>query len=347
MKRLSAVLLSAALLLTLCSCGGPSAPSGSGASGGASGQDVYHLTIGTYNPEASADGVAANAFESYIEEHSGGRIQVDVYHNSVLGDAQTQIEAVTMGTQDFFIPGMELLTSYDPLFNVPQTYFLFESVDQLRAFYNSDLFAQAITNLENQNILLMDKSWMGQQGPFRSLVSTGPLDSYDDLVGDRFRVYDAASYVAAWEAFETATYVVSYSEIYMALEQGMIESFEVPFNTIRTNSFCDVAKYVTKFESYYQLYNIIGNKNKVESLPQDLQQVVYEGSTYAMQAYADNVQENLQSDLDYLVNELGVTYNDQMDYTPFREKMPPIYEQLIANGDLPEGIVEYVAALEY
>ena len=356
MKKMFAVLLAGSMCLSLAACGGGSSsqqaassnsPSQSSGAAAPSSGETYHLTIGTYTPEASADGVAAIAFEEYIEEKSEGRIQVDVYHNSVLGDAQTQIEAVTMGTQDFFIPGMELLTGYDTLFNVPSTYFLFESVEQLRAFYNSDLFAEAVANLESQNILLMDKEWVGQQGPFRALLSTGPLNSYEDIVGDRFRVYDSASYVAAWEAFETATYVVTYSEIYMALEQGMIETFEVPFNTIRTNSFCDVAKYVTKFESFYQLYNIIGNKQKVESLPDDLRQIVYDASTYAMQAYADNVQENLESDLEYLTTELGVTYCDTMDYTPFREKMPPIYEQLIGNGDLPEGIVEYVQALEY
>ena len=66
-----------------------------------------------------------------------------------------------------------------------------------------------------------------------------------------------------------------------------------------------------------------------------------------MQAYTDNVNDNLQSDLEYLTNELGVTYFDQIDYTPFREKMGPIYEDLIASGELPEGIVEYVQALEY
>lgn len=308
---------------------------------------VYSFTLGTYNPEDSADGVAANAFKEYAEEHSDGRIKVDVYHNSVLGDANTQIEAVTMGSQDFFIPGMELLTSWDSLFNVPQIYFLFDTVDHLRAFYNSDMFAGTIANLESQNILLMDKTWAGQQGPFRVLVSNSPITSYDDIVGDRVRVYDSSAQYAIWEAFQTSTYVVTYSEIYLALQQGMVETFEVPFNVVVANSYCDIAKYVTKFESYYQIYNIIGNKSKVESLPEDLQQVLSDAATYAMEAYTNNVQEDLETDVDYLTNELGVTYYDQMDYTPFRDKMQPVYDQLIQEGVIPEGIVEYVRGLEY
>lgn len=349
MKKCLIVVLGLAIIFAFAACGGPTQAdkTAKGSNQKVAGNTVYNLKIGTYNPEDSADGVAAKAFKAYAEEHSNGRIMVDVYHNSVLGNAKTQIEGVTMGSQDFFIPGMELLTSWDPMFNVPQMYFLFDSVDHLRAFYNSDMFAKTIANLESQNILLMDKTWAGQQGPFRVLVSKDPITSYKDIVGDRVRVYDSKAQYAIWEAFEASTYVVTYSEIYMALQQGMIETFEVPFNVVVSNSYCDIAKYITKFESYYQIYNIIGNKKKVETLPEDLQKVLYDAATFAMQAYTKNVQEDLQSDLDYLTNKLGVTYYDKMDYTPFRKKMQPVYDQLIQEGVIPKGVVEYVRGLRY
>jgi len=308
--------------------------------------ESYTFSIGTYNPENSADGVAAEAFKAYVEDKSGGKISVDVYHNSTLGDSQTQIEAVSMGSQDFFVAPMEHMTLYSPLFNVPQTYFLFENIEQLKAFYNSDIFKPAVQALSDANTLLMDKTWVGQQGPFRVLCSTKPIKSYDDIKGLKCRVYDTPAQYATWEAFGTAPYLVSYTEIYLALEQGMIEAVEVPFNVVNANSYCDVTKYITKFETFYQLYNIIGNKKKVESLPEDLQKVLYDGAAAGMQAYADNVKEQLDADLEFLQKEKGVTYFDQLDYAPFRDAMGVAYEKLYASGNLDKDIVEAVKGLK-
>lgn len=333
-------------LLVVCS-GCSSSNSAAGVEPSKAADDtVYTFSFGTYNPEQSADGVAAERFKEYAEEASNGRLKINVYHNSTLGNANTQIEGITMGTQDFFLVSPELLTSWEPMFSVVGLYFLYDNTDHLRAFYKSDLFSDAVANLERQNILLMDKEWKGELGPYRVLVSTDKLTSYDDIKGKRVRIYDNPTQHAIWEAFETSSFVVSYSEIYLALQQGMVGVVEVPMNVVRANSYCDIAKYVTKFPSYIQLYNIIGNKSKVDSLPEDLQQVIYKASTEAGIAYTARVNEQLQEDLAFL-EEKGVTINNDMDLAPFRKKMEPVYEMLTKNGTIPEGIVEAVRTLKY
>lgn len=307
---------------------------------------VYTLSFGTYNPENSADGIAAERFKEYAEETSGGRLEVNVYHNSTLGDSTTQIEGITMGTQDFFLVSPELLTSWEPKFSIVGLYFLYDNTEHLRAFYKSELFSDAINNLENQNILLMDKEWKGELGPYRVLVSSNKIDSYDDIKGKRVRIYENPVQQAIWNAFETSAFVVSYSEIYLALQQGMVSVVEVPMNVVRANSYCDIAKYVIKFPSYIQLYNIIGNKSKVDSLPEDLQEILYDAATEAGIAYTKEVNRQLDEDLVFL-KEKGINFKDDLDLEPFRKKMEPVYESLVKDGTIPDSIVEKVRELEY
>lgn len=307
---------------------------------------VYTLSFGTYNPEQSADGVAAERFKEYAEEASNGRLEINIYHNSTLGDSTTQIEGITMGTQDFFLVSPELLTPWEPSFSIVGLYFLFDNTEHLRAFYKSELFADAIENLANQNMIFMDNEWKGELGPYRVLVSKDKIDSYNDLKGKRVRIYENPVQEAIWNSFETSIFVVSYSEIYLALQQGMVNVTEVPMNVVRANSYYDIAKYITKFQSYIQLYNIIGNKSKVETLPEELQQILYKAANEAGIAYTEKVNQQLKEDITFLEEE-GVTFNNDLDLTPFRERMEPVYEMLIEDGTIPEGIIEDVRDLKY
>lgn len=59
--------------------------------------EIRTLTIGTYNSTESPDGKAAEFFKKYIEENSNGQLEVEIYHNSVLGDSNDQIEGTMMG----------------------------------------------------------------------------------------------------------------------------------------------------------------------------------------------------------------------------------------------------------
>ena len=110
MKRIS-LFLAAIMLMSLCiGCGqkasDPPSTSEENADMIAPDWKGATLTLGTLNPEGNADSVAAQWFADQLSEKTGGRLKVNVYPHAQLGNQSVQIEALTMGTQDFFIGGM-------------------------------------------------------------------------------------------------------------------------------------------------------------------------------------------------------------------------------------------------
>lgn len=364
MKRFLSISLVLVLLLAVTGCGGSDSSSPPPASSGAAAvtsseapadsppqpaaadDTVYTLTFGTYNPSSGPDGQSAERFKEYAEEKSGGRLVVNIYHNSQLGDSNTQLENVMMGTQDFFLVSPDLLTPWEPMFGTVGLFYVFEDEDHLRKYYQSDLFAPALETIASHNLMFVNREWNFIMGPFRALVSRRPVNSFADLNNMRARVFDTTMMHRAWgDAFKCQTFVVAYNEIYLALEQGMIECFEVPMNVVRENSYCEVAKYVTATYSYPQLYNIVGSKSKMDSLPEDLREIVYEAAYAAGETYTSLVREAGENDIAYLESELGVTFFDELDLQPFYDAMAEVYVIMEENGELEPGLIDKIKAL--
>ncbi len=180
---------------------------------------------------------------------SGGRIKVDVYHNNQLGDTNGQIENVIMGTQDIFPHRIDPLMQWAPAVKYCSVYFLFESDQHLLNFLNSDIMQAGYNTLLENNIMILDDKWSFKQAPYRVMCSTVPFNSFDDIKGHE------GALPLKWRPSRrpgrlgAATVTVSMSELYMAVQQGMVQGFEMPASTIKANAYYEVAKYLTKTDS--------------------------------------------------------------------------------------------------
>lgn len=307
--------------------------------------EIRTLTIGTYNSTESPDGKAAEFFKKYIEENSNGQLEVEIYHNSVLGDSNDQIEGTMMGSQDMFMVSSELLAPWAPRANLVSSLYLFRDDNHLLSFLNSDLFDPVHEQLAENNIMLLNEEWNWVQGPFRVLVSKKPVKDIEDLQSVKMRVFENTVYRQAWESFGTNPITVSYPEIYMGLQQGLIDALEVPMNVVRDNNYTEVAKYITRMNSYPQRYQIIMNTDTFNELSEDLQKVVREATYKAGEEFSKIVQEKLDEDIDYLQQEHGVEYYDEIDLAPFEKTMEELYKKLEKQGEIEEGIIEKIKDL--
>ena len=80
-------------------------------------------------------------------------------------------------------------------------------------------------------------------------------------------------------------------------------------------------------------------------LSEALQQILHDGAYAAGALYSETVENDWQSDLDYMIKEGGVTWVDDMDLTPFREAMTKIYAEWEDSGYFEKGIVEKIKAM--
>ena len=303
------------------------------------------ISVGTCSASTSPDGQAMEFFKQYVEEKTGGDIAVDVYHNNQLGDTNAQIEGIITGTQDILLQGIDPLMQWAPEIKYCSVSYLFKNDDHLVKFLNSDILANSYETLSKNNIMFLDDHWCFKQGPYRMLVSTVPVSSFADLKGLKVRVPEVETLQKTWSAFGTATITMSMSEIYMALESGMIQAFEIPASQIRDNGYCEVAKYLIKTDSFPQRFALIMNKAKFEKLSPENQQILREAAYAAGAEYSRIIEENFEADLEYMQKEMGVTFVGDMDLDPFREAMKTLYAEWEESGYFEKGIVAKIEAL--
>jgi len=306
---------------------------------------TFTLSVGTYSAYNSSDGMTMEYFKKNVEEATNGAIEVNVYHNNALGNTNTQIENVIMGTQDIFLVGTGPLSQWVPEIKYLSIPYLWRDDEHLIAFLNSDILDPSIKSFADKNVMFLDDQWRFVQGPFRVIVSTVPINSFEDLKGLKMRVPEVETQQKSWSAFGCNPITIAYSEVYLALETGMAQALTCPFSSVRAESFCEVAKYIIRTDTWPQRYALIMSKSKFDSMPEEYQQILREVAYDCGDYFSQLILDDFDSDLDYLVNELGAIYKDDLDLEPFRKTMEQLYIEWEKSGYLKPGITEKIKSL--
>lgn len=247
MKKLFSLLLTCALVLSLAACGGGnSGNSGtSGTSGNAAdaaGDPKVTLVYAEVNPLDTIVGKTASEFKRLVEEKSGGSIIIDVRDSGVLGSENDVLDAIVGGDDSIDMSRISAfaLTSYGAkksmLLSIPYT---FENRDHWWAFANSDLAAEFLN--EPQEIgLPLRGIFYGEEG-FRHFFSRTPINSIQDLNGMKIRVSNDPIMNGMVEGLGGSPTVVSFGELYSALNTGVCDAAEQPIANYKSNAFPEVA----------------------------------------------------------------------------------------------------------
>ena len=177
-----------------------------------------------------------------MEELSGGSIEVDVRYSGVLGSENDVLDAIVGGDDSIDMSRISAfaLTSYGAkksmLLSIP---FTFVSRDHWWAFANSDLAAEFLN--EPQEIgLPLRGVFYGEEG-FRHFFANKPINSIDDLKGMKIRVSNDPVMNGMVEGLGGSPTVVSFGELYSALNTGVCDAAEQPIANYKSNAFNEVA----------------------------------------------------------------------------------------------------------
>ena len=187
MRKYTAIGLALAMLAGLSACGNDS--------GGGSGEaGEYRLVIGTTIQDDSASGIALlEYFEPYIEENSGGRIQVEVQNNSVLGGDRELFEALQLNTVQATFGPMSTLSNFEPNYQVCDFPFLFTTKEQAYEHLDGEFGTKLAENLPNVGMRLLAYG----ENAFRNISnSSHPIETIDDLTGLKIRVMESPVNIA-------------------------------------------------------------------------------------------------------------------------------------------------------
>ena len=257
MKKLLCALLTLVMVLSLAACGGNKAGSdnaGGSNNAGSSGTqepadtgDVANdpkvtLVYAEVNPLDTIVGQTASEFKRLVEEKSGGSITIDVRDSGVLGSENDVLDAIVGGDDSIDMSRISAfaLTSYGAkksmLLSIPYT---FENRDHWWAFANSDL-AQEFLKEPQEIGLPLRGIFYGEEG-FRHFFANKPINGIEDLNGMKIRVSNDPVMNGMVEGLGGSPTVVSFGELYSALNTGVCDAAEQPIANYKSNAFPEVA----------------------------------------------------------------------------------------------------------
>ena len=244
-----------AAALALTACGGSSnsaaststaasstAASAAGDATAAANDPKVTLVYAEVNPLDTIVGQTATHFKEKVEELTGGSVVIDVQASGVLGSENDVLDAILGGSTSIDISRISAfaLTSYgcnkSKLLSIP---FTFENRAHFWNFANSDL-APEFLNEPQELGLPVRGVFYGEEG-FRHFFTVNPVSGIDDFKGLKLRVSNDPVMNGMVEGLGANPTVVSFGELYSALQTGVVDGAEQPIANYKSNAFPEVA----------------------------------------------------------------------------------------------------------
>jgi len=227
-------------------------------------------------------GKGAAKFEELAELYTDGAVDVEVYPNSQLYKDKEEMEALQLGAVQMLAPS---LAKFGPLgvreFEVFDLPFIFADYDALRKVTQGEVGAQLLAKLEDKGISGL-AYW---DNGFKIMSANSPLKTPDDFLGLKMRIQSSKVIEAYMNKLGAVPQVMAFSEVYQALQTGVVDGTENPPSNMYTQKMNEVQDHATVSNHGYLGYAVIVNKQFWDGLPEDvregLDKAMLEATEYA------------------------------------------------------------------
>ncbi|GAW91947.1 TRAP transporter substrate-binding protein [Calderihabitans maritimus] len=278
-------------------------------------------------------------FKAVVEEKTGGKIKVEIYPNNQLGNEQEFIEGVQLGNIEMAMTG-NMWENTVPQFRIMQLPYMFVNYEHANAVLNGPIGERIYKYLEPLNVKVLASFPNG----FRVVSNNKrPITSIEDCKGIKLRVFQGETIIKEMKALGFDTVVMNFSEIFTALQQGVVDGQDNPLATSYYAGFYDVQKYVAITNHMYSPGYIVINMDVWNSLTEDEKALVEEAAQNTAEAILNAVRDQEEEIIkDITEKGVEVTYPD---LKPFIERVKPIVDEYIEKYPETEDIIKDIQKL--
>jgi C4-dicarboxylate-binding protein DctP len=212
-------------------------------------------------------GKGAIKFKELAEKYTNGKVVVEVYPNSQLYKDNEELQALQLGAVQLLAPS---LAKFGPLgvreFEVFDLPFILPSKAALRKVTDGPLGAKLLGLLDPKGI----KGLAYWDNGFKAMSANKPLRLPEDFRGLKMRIQSSKVLEAQMRALGAIPQVMAFSEVYQALQTGVVDGTENPPSNEYTQKMHEVQKYTMLSEHGYVGYAVIANKKFWDGLPPDI-----------------------------------------------------------------------------
>jgi len=299
------------------------------------------LTFAEVNPLDTIVGQMDTAFKDKVEELSGGQIQIDLQASGVLGAEQDVLDSMLGGGGTIQMSRISAfaLTNYggqkSSLLSVP---FTFVSRDHFWKFAESDL-AEEILMEPHENGTGVRGLFYGEEG-FRHFFTVKEVADMEDLSGMKIRVSNDPIMNGLVEGLGASPTVVSFGELYSALQTGVVDAAEQPIANYKSNAFQEVAPNLILDGHTLGAVQVIITDQAWDSLTEEQQGWITEASEYASN-FCHEISEKAENEVLEELKGQGVNVVEVSDITKWQEACKKVIEDSTKdNAELYQKIVD-------
>ena len=275
-KKLLAFVLIMVMIFTMAACGDNS----DGGDATVDDGQTYTLRFAHGSSTSEPIHLAAEYMAEQLEERSNGRITMEIYPSATLADQVPACEMMMDGTLDFFGGSVVAVENYLDAFKIVDLPYLVSDYESADALYDGEIGAELDAMLPE--IGLENLGWC-EYGFRNTFNNIRPIESADDLKGIKMRAIESSISVGMWTAFGTDPTVMGWSDVYTGLQMGTVDGADGPNALFASAQMETVVKYMSTTQHMYTPGVILASKQTMDSLPEDLAELVREVGAEAAQ----------------------------------------------------------------
>ena len=310
MLAVTGIFLSTTLLT---GCGGGDKKAAAPAAGGADKKIV--IKCGTEAAASHPESKGAQKLAELVKAKSNGSIEIQVFDSAKLGSMKERCEGMRMGTVDMGTSSAGFLASYVPvmgLFDLPYIYK--DKAHEFRVF-DGDIGKQIDKKMQEKGFRAICYFDMGSRQVTNNVK---PINTLADMKNMKIRTPQTDASIQGFKALGAAPTPMAFSEVYMALQQKVVDGQENPLSIIMSNKFYEVQKYLsmTNHQLFIQVLSM--SEKTWKKLSPNQQKIMMECAKEA-QAYEREIAAKEEKELVDTLKGKGMQVNEIKDLKPFMD----------------------------
>jgi C4-dicarboxylate-binding protein DctP len=282
-------------------------------------------------------GKGAEKFKRLAEKYTGGKVKIEVYHNSTLYKDKEELEAMQLGAVQMLAPSN---SKFGPIgireFEVFDLPYILRNKAALRKVTDGPLGKRLLTLFEPKGMVGL-AYW---DNGFKLMSANKPLRAPEDYKGLKFRIQSSKVLEAQFRALGSIPQVMAFSEVYQALQTGVVDGQENTASNMYTQKMHEVQKFTTLTDHGYIGYVVVANKKFWDGLPVDIRNQLEQAMSDAT-AFANDISEKENADALEEMRKSGRTtiiVPTAAENEAMRKAMQPIYQEMA--GRLGKAIID-------
>lgn len=225
--------------------------------------------------DSGADTVTAKFMKDFskrVEKKSNGKINMETYSDSQVGGDSEIFEACQEGNISFVFQATSPQVSFIPQAAVLDVPMAFDNIEIARKVLDGEIFEKLKGYYRDKNIELLG---IADQG-FRETTSNKKIEKINDFKGLKIRTMENPYHIKFWKALGANPTPMSYSEVYIGLQQGTIDAQENPLEAIIVPKFYEQQDYLINTNHFIHPVTCIASLKVMDSLTEKERKIIYE-----------------------------------------------------------------------